>query len=240
MEQKEFMKELDNKAKKMQIILTEKQLQDFYTYKRLLIEWNERVNLTAITDDQDIILKHFIDSLTVYNLIKENMTILDIGTGAGFPGIPLKIVKDKTNFVLMDSLNKRINFLNEVIKGLQLEKIQAIHGRAEEKAKEKAFREKFDITVSRAVASLNVLLEYMLPFTKVGGYCICMKSSTIDQELKEAEKALEILGGKIEKIEEIKLPNSDIIRKNVIIQKIKQTPNQYPRKAGTPSKNPIM
>lgn len=168
------------------------------------------------------------------------MTILDIGTGAGFPGIPLKIVKDKTNFVLMDSLNKRINFLNEVIKGLQLEKIQAIHGRAEEKAKEKAFREKFDITVSRAVASLNVLLEYMLPFTKVGGYCICMKSSTIDQELKEAEKALEILGGKIEKIEEIKLPNSDIIRKNVIIQKIKQTPNQYPRKAGTPSKNPIM
>ena len=164
--------------------------------------------------------------------------MIDVGTGAGFPGIPLSIVKENTDIVLLDSLNKRINFLEEVKENFKLENITTIHGRAEEFGKNKNEREKYDIATSRAVAPLNILLEYLLPLVKVGGKAICMKGSNIE-EIENAKNALEILGGQIEKIEEITLPNSDIKRNIIIVKKVKNTPSKYPRKPGTPSKEPI-
>ncbi len=240
MEYEIFKDELKNKAEKLQIALNSEQLEQFYKYMQLLLEWNEKMNLTAITEPNDIILKHFIDSLTILNYIDNGKNVLDIGTGAGFPGIPLKIVKTDAEFTLLDSLNKRITFLNTVINNLNLEKITAVHGRAEEFVNQKNTREYYDFVVSRAVARLNVLLEYMLPFTKVGGRCICMKAFDIEEEINEAKSALQILGGEIEKIDEILLPESDIKRKIVIIKKVKNTPTKYPRKAGTPAKEPIL
>ncbi|MCI9246729.1 MAG: 16S rRNA (guanine(527)-N(7))-methyltransferase RsmG [Clostridia bacterium] len=219
--------------------LLEEQQNQFYQYMQLLLEWNEKMNLTAITEPQEILTKHFIDSISVVPYIKEGDKILDIGTGAGFPGIPLKIVLPQNSFTLLDSLNKRIHFLQEVVEQLKLENIEAVHGRAEEFCKEDR-REGYHIVVSRAVAKLNVLLEYMLPFTKVGGKCICMKALEIEEELEDAKKAIEILGGTIEKVEEITLEDTDITRKLVIVKKIKETPKKYPRKAGTPSKEPII
>ena len=211
----------------------------FYTYMNLLIEWNKKINLTAIVEEKDIIIKHFLDSLTISKYINSNQKIMDIGTGAGFPGIPLKIFQENINMNLVDSLNKRITFLNEVVNKIELKNIVAIHSRAEDLAKIEEHREKYDIVVSRAVAKLNTLLEYMMPFIKVGGTCICMKGSNIE-ELEESKKAIEILGGKLEKVDEIVLPNTDIKRNNIIIKKIKNTPKEYPRKAGIPTKNPII
>lgn len=240
MEKQEFIQDLNAKSKKINISLTKKQIEQFYTYMQLLLEWNEKINLTAITDKKEIILKHFIDSISIISYLNEANKILDIGTGAGFPGIPLKILEENKEFVLLDSLNKRIIFLNEIINKLELNKIQAVHGRAEEFIKQKNERESYDIVTSRAVARLNILLEYMLPFVKVGGKCICMKSSEIDEEIEEAAKAISILGGEIEKIDEIILPQSDIKRKIIVIKKIKNTPNKYPRKPGIPTKEPIV
>lgn len=171
--------------------------------------------------------------------IQKGEKVLDIGTGAGFPGIPVKIASLQTDITLLDSLNKRIHFLDLVIEQLNLQGIQAIHGRAEEFGKIAENREKYDVVTSRAVAKLNVLLEYMLPFTKISGRCICMKALEIEEELKEAEKAIQILGGKVEKIETITLENTTIQRKLVIIKKEKETPAKYPRKAGTPTKEPL-
>ncbi len=239
MEFLEFEKELKNKANKININLTEKQIENFYNYMELLLEWNEKINLTAITDKKEIIQKHFIDSITINKYITKNDKILDIGTGAGFPGIPLKIINQDSKIILLDSLNKRINFLNEVIEKLEIKNVYAIHGRAEDFVKQTGERESFDIVTSRAVAGLNVLLEYMLPFTKIGGICICMKGINAEDEIEKSKKAIEILGGKIEKIEEVYLPDSDILRKNIIIRKIRKTPENFPRKAGVPSKEPI-
>ena len=239
MEKQVFKQELEQKAKKMQINLSENQVNQFYKYMELLLEWNEKINLTAIIEPKEIILKHFIDSITILPYINTQNKVLDIGTGAGFPGIPLKILNKENEFTLLDSLNKRINFLNDVIQNLKLEKIRAIHGRAEEFIKQNGERESYDIVTSRAVARLNILLEYMLPFTKIGGKCICMKSFEIDEELEEAKKAIEILGGELEKVDVITLPESDIKRKIVVIKKVKNTLPKYPRKAGTPEKEPI-
>ena len=240
MEKQLFKQKIEQKAKNMEITLDENQINKFYKYMELLLEWNEKMNLTAITEQNEIILKHFIDSITISSYINSEDKVLDIGTGAGFPGIPLKILNKENEFTLLDSLNKRINFLNEVIQKLKLEKIRAVHSRAEEFIKIAGERESYDIITSRAVAKLNVLLEYMLPFTKLGGKCICMKSFEIDEEIEEAKKAIEILGGKIEKIDIITLPESDIKRKIVVIKKIKNTLEKYPRKAGTPEKEPII
>ena len=234
----EFNNSLIEKANSIGVEISQKQAEQFYKYMELLLEWNEKMNLTAITEPEEVILKHFIDSLTIIPYLKEADTVLDIGTGAGFPGIPLKILEENKKFTLLDSLNKRIIFLQTVINELELKNIQAIHGRAEEFVSKE--RETYDIVTSRAVARLNVLLEYMLPFVKVGGRCICMKSFEIEEELKEAKKAIEILGGEIEKIDEITLPNTDIKRKIVVIKKVKNTPSKYPRKAGTPAKEPII
>lgn len=238
MEEKQFKEELTKRAMQFGVNLLEEQQNQFYQYMQLLLEWNEKMNLTAITQPQEILTKHFIDSISVVPYIKEEDKILDIGTGAGFPGIPLKIVLPQNSFTLLDSLNKRIHFLQEVVEQLKLENIEAVHGRAEEFCKEDR-REGYHIVVSRAVAKLNVLLEYMLPFTKVGGKCICMKALEIEEELEDAKKAIEILGGTIEKVEEITLEDTDITRKIVIVKKIKETPKKYPRKAGTPNKEPI-
>ncbi|MCI9178380.1 MAG: 16S rRNA (guanine(527)-N(7))-methyltransferase RsmG [Clostridia bacterium] len=239
MEKEVFVKQITERAKKLEIILEDKQAEDFYQYMLLLIEWNKKMNLTAIIEPEEIIVKHFIDSLTIYPYIEKGNNILDVGTGAGFPGVPIKLVQDSFKVTLLDSLNKRICFLQEVIQRLKLKDIQAIHGRAEEFVKLSNQRENYEIVISRAVAKLNVLLEYMLPFVKIGGKCICMKALEVEEELEEAKKAIEILGGKIERIDTITLPESQIKRKIIIIKKVERTPMIYPRKAGMPTKTPI-
>ena len=234
-----FFELIKNKIEKSGYKLNEKQQKQFYEYMQMLLEWNKKINLTAITEPEEIIVKHFVDSVSILKYIKENDCVVDIGTGAGFPGIPLKIISKDSQVTLVDSLNKRINFLNEVIQKLELNDIQAIHSRAEEFGKNKKYRETYDIAVSRAVARLNVLVEYLLPTVKVGGKCICMKGPNTQEEIEEAKVAIKLLGGKIKKIEEITLSETDIRRTIIIIEKVKETPNKYPRKAGTPAKAPI-
>lgn len=225
---------------KINLVLNDKQINDFYVYMLELLEWNKNVNLTAITEENEVIQKHFIDSLTILKYINDDDKIIDVGTGAGFPGIPLKISNNKLDITLLDSLNKRILFLDNVIKKLSLNNIKTIHSRVEDAGINSLYREKFDIATSRAVAQLNVLLEYLLPLVKVGGKCICMKGGNVEEELSNSTRALEVLGGKIEKIESFDLPNSDIKRNVIIVKKIKDTPKIYPRKAGTPSKKPLI
>ncbi len=239
MEEEVFKQELLQRAKQFKINLSEVQQDQFYQYMQLLLEWNEKMNLTAITEPKEVLIKHFIDSLSIASYINEEDKVIDIGTGAGFPGIPLKIALPQINVTLLDSLNKRINFLNNVIQNLELAKIQAVHGRAEEFNRLPKARESYDIATSRALAKLNVLLEYMLPFVKIGGKCICMKSANIEEELMDARNAIKILGGEIERVDTIILENTDIERKIVIIKKIGETPKKYPRKAGTPAKEPL-
>lgn len=235
----DFNKKLEEKLKLIDINISETEIENFKIYMELLLEWNEKINLTAITNEDDMILKHFIDSLTIKKYMSENEKIIDIGTGAGFPGIPLAIMNKNNEITLMDSLNKRIVFLNDVIDKLKLTNVKAIHSRAEELARNKTYREKYDVAVSRAVANLSTLVEYMLPFVSVGGKCICMKGPNIEEELKNAKNAIKELGGEIIKIENFKLPESDNERNIVIIKKIKETSSKYPRKSGTPSKEPI-
>ena len=235
----EFEKIFIEEAQKINIELDKNQIEKFYKYMDLLIEWNEKINLTAITEPEDIILKHFVDCATILKYIKDEDKIIDIGTGAGFPGIPLKILNEKLDITLMDSLNKRINFLNEIINKLDLKNIVAIHARAEELARNKGYREKFDIATSRAVANLSTLSEYMLPFVKKNGMVISMKGSNIEEEVKNAKKAIKILGGEIEKIDNFNLANTNNIRNIITIKKVVKTPKEFPRKAGKPSKEPI-
>ena len=226
------------KIKDMMNIDEEKAIK-FEKYKDLLLEWNEKINLTAITEEDEIILKHFIDSCSILKYIENNQKIIDVGTGAGFPGIPLKIMNESLNITLVDSLNKRVNFLNEVIKQLELKNIEAIHSRAEDIGKDDKYREKYDIATSRAVANLSTLLEYLMPFAKVNGMCICMKGPSIENELNEAKKAIKEFGGKLEEVYNFKLPNSDIERNIIIVRKIEKIKLKYPRKAGIPTKEPI-
>jgi len=233
--EKSFKEKLSEKSPE----LTLEMQQQFEDYMKLLLEWNEKINLTAITEEDDIILKHFVDSLTISKYIKDGKTLVDVGTGAGFPGVPIKIARENVKVTLVDSLNKRLLFLNDVIEKLQLKEIETLHFRAEEFGQNKKYRESFDIATSRAVANLSTLVEYLLPLVKVGGICICMKGSEVEEELKDSKKAIQILGGEIESIDEFTLPGSDIKRNIVIIKKIDKTPNRYPRKPGTPSKEPI-
>ena len=227
------------KLKEFNIEINEEQIKSFEKYMNLLLEWNEKINLTAITQPDEVKLKHFVDSLTVLKYINDDDKVIDIGTGAGFPGIPLKIMNENTKITLLDSLNKRINFLNIVIETLNLRNIQAIHGRAEEIARNKLYREKYDVAVSRAVANLSTLTEYMLPFVKVGGKCICMKGANVNEELERAQNAIKELGGEIERVDNFHLSDNDNERNIIVIKKIKETNPKYPRKAGTPSKEPL-
>ena len=231
--------DLKQKLNEFNIEISDNQLEKFDKYMKFLLEWNEKINLTAIVEPDEVKIKHFLDSLTVLKYINDEDKVIDIGTGAGFPGIPLKIMKPDTKITLLDSLNKRINFLNIVIEELGLKNIEAIHGRAEEFARNKLYREKYDIAVSRAVANLSTLTEYMLPFVKVGGRCICMKGANVKEELDKAKNAIQELGGKIEKIDNFSLSNNDNGRNIIIIKKVKETKSKYPRKAGIPSKEPL-
>lgn len=234
-----FKELMSSYAKKIDIVFNDKQLNQFYSYMNLLLEWNEKINLTAITEPKEVILKHFIDSLTISKYIEKNTILADVGTGAGFPGISLKIYRPDIKITLVDSLNKRINFLNEVITNLELKDIDAVHSRIEDFGRNVKYREKFDYVTARAVANVAVLSEYLIPLTKIDGKCIYMKGSEIEEELNNGKNAINILGGKIEKVDEFKLPDTDILRNVIIINKIKNTPNKYPRKAGMPAKEPL-
>ena len=236
---KEFENSFKSFLEKIEIELDEKQIEQFYDYMQRLLKWNEKINLTAITQPQEIIIKHFVDSLTISKYIKENAKIIDVGTGAGFPGIPLKIYRHDIEVILLDSLNKRINFLNDAINKMGLDKIGAIHGRAEEFGHNKEYREKFDIATSRAVANMATLSEYLIPFVKVNGMVVAMKGSDVKQEIDESKRAINVLGGKIFGVEEFNLPDTDIRRNVILIEKEKHTLAKYPRKAGTPSKEPL-
>ena len=229
----------------LSITLSGEQKQQFLTYYEYLVEKNKVMNLTAITEYEEVITKHFLDSLAVVKTScfkPEKLAgkrLIDIGTGAGFPGIPLKIAFPKLEILLLDSLNKRINFLNEVTEMLGLTKINTVHGRAEDYAKQKGYRESFDFCVSRAVANLSTLSEYCIPFVKQGGCFISYKSGSVDQELIQAEKAVKILGGQREEVVRFSLADTDMDRSFVVIHKAKPTPKKYPRQAGLPSKEPL-
>ena len=235
-----FKRKLMEKAKAINIEMNNEQAEKFYKYMKLLIEWNEKINLTAITEENEIILKHFIDSLTVLKYINQTDRIIDVGTGAGFPGIPIAIMMSNTKITLLDSLNKRINFLNDAIKELDLKNIETIHSRSEDCGKDISKREYYDIAIARAVANLTTLSEYLLPFVKIGGKMICMKGSEVGEELKNADFAIKELGGEITLKDEFCLPNSDIKRNIIVAKKVQYTPKKYPRKAGLPSKEPIV
>ncbi|MFG6368391.1 MAG: 16S rRNA (guanine(527)-N(7))-methyltransferase RsmG [Lachnospiraceae bacterium] len=223
------------------IQLDEEQLQRFIKYYELLVEWNSFMNLTAITEFEAVCTKHFIDSISLCRAVdcSKAYELIDIGTGAGFPGIPLKIVFPNLKITLLDSLRKRVKFLNTVIAELGLQGIETIHGRAEDFAKSGMLRELFDLCVSRAVANLSILSEYCLPYVKVGGYFISYKSEKITDELQMAQTAIQILGGAVYDQKELILPNSNIYRNLLMIKKVQDTPKKYPRKAGLPSKEPL-
>lgn len=216
-------------------------LEKFKKYKNLLKEWNEKINITAIKEDKEIDIKHFLDSLTIFKTgkITGGKRIIDIGTGGGFPGVPIKIVEKDVEVVLLDSLNKRLKFLNEVIKELELKDIKTVHERAEDLGNNKEYREMFDIAVSRAVASLNMLSEYCLPLVKINGYFISMKGTESEEEIKQAEKAIKALGGKLEDKIDVRVPHSDIVHSLLVIKKVNHTPTKYPRQSGKIKKNPL-
>lgn len=222
------------------IEINNEMLEQFMQYKEILLEWNQKMNLTAITEDKEVILKHFVDSMSVLKMIDiRGKSVIDVGTGAGFPGLPLKIAVPDINLLLLDSLNKRIKFLNEVVESLKLEKVECIHSRAEDAGQNKLYREKFDFCVSRAVANLTVLAEYDLPFVKVGGQFIAMKGPTGYEEAKLAKKAIKMLGGEISEIKEVNIPFTDINHTIIFINKISKTPTKYPRNSGIISKTPL-
>ena len=226
---------------KMDFAIDEEKINQLNKYYEMLVEKNKVMNLTAITEYDEVVIKHFVDSLAiskVYNMIPVK-NIIDIGTGAGFPGMVLKVFYPDIQFTLLDSLNKRVGFLKEVAEALSLKKIDAVHGRAEDYARQANHREKYDLCVSRAVANLSTLAEYSLPFVKKGGYFVAYKAEDCLEEVKAAEKAISMLGGKIEDTVMYKIPNSDITRAFVIIKKVNNISGKYPRKAGLPAKEPL-
>ena len=228
-------------CEQMQIPLSEQMAEQFMVYMSLLLEWNEKMNLTAITEKREVILKHFVDclSLVPYLQVSEDTKMIDVGTGAGFPGLPVKIVCPKVSMTLLDSLQKRIGFLEESIHSMGLTKMKCVHARAEDGGQNPLYREQFDYCVSRAVANLAVLSEYCLPFVKVGGTLAALKGPDVLTEIAEAEGALEKLGGKIVEVKDVTIPFTELSHKLVFIKKVAPTPKQYPRKAGKISKNPL-
>jgi len=231
-----FKKTLDDYLNYINETVTDGQAEKLFFLMNNLLEWNNRINLTAIKNEKDIILKHFVDSIYLKKYL--NGKVLDIGSGAGFPGIPLAIINDKLLFVSIDSVNKKISFQKDTIDKLNLENIESIHCRAENLAQDKKYREKFDFVVSRAVANMTTLVEYMIPFLKIGGKCLCMKGPNAEEEIEEAKKAIKLLGGKIEEVKEYKISEENE-RTLVIITKMSETPKEYPRGQGKPIKNPI-
>lgn len=237
----EYFNIMNQACNNVQVPFDEQKYNDFILYKDLVKEWNEKINLTAITEDEEMIKKHFIDCIKIFNFdyLKGAKKIVDVGTGAGFPGIPIKIIYPEKEMLLLDSLNKRINFLNEVVSNLKMTDIAAKHGRAEELAQNQEYREQYDAAVSRAVANLTVLSELCLPFVKKGGYFIAMKGPSVDVEIEESKKAIAVLGGKVMDIIKVQIEDSDLEHNLVIIKKVSNTPKQYPRKPGTAQKKPL-
>ena len=242
------MKTLENRKilidglRELGVSISVEKLEKLLAFKDIMLEWNNRMNLTAITEDKEVFIKHFLDSATCLSTgyIKEGMNIIDVGSGAGFPGIPVKILKDGLRMTLLDSLNKRIIYLSEAVKILELENTSTVHARAEEAGNSKAHRECYDIVMSRAVAPMNILCEYCLPFVMVGGHFLCQKGPDIRDEMEGAEMAIKTLGGAVKEVKEYELPFSDIKRNIIIIEKTTVTPTKYPRKPGKPAANPII
>ena len=234
----ELMKTASNDAG---LEFTEMQYEQFMKYMRLLQEWNEKINLTAITEDEEVVKKHFIDCIKAFksDKIKNAKTIIDVGTGAGFPGLPIAIMNSNVEVTLLDSLNKRINFLNLVVRELGLKNVKTIHSRAEDGARKPELREKFDIATSRAVANMAVLSEFCMPYVKKGGYFVALKGPSIDEELENGSNAIKILGGELKDIIEISIEETDLKHNIVEVKKIKTCPKTYPRKAGTVNKKPL-
>ncbi len=230
-----------NACEELDIEISDTQYTMFDTYMNMLIEWNKKMNLTAITNPQDIILKHFVDSITINTVIeqKDEINVIDVGTGAGFPGIPIKIVNPNMKITLLDSLNKRLVFLKELVETLNLDNIQCVHMRAEEAGKNPLFRQKYDYSFSRAVANLSLLAEYCLPFVNKGGKFISMKGTDIKEEISTAKLIISKLGGEISEVKTIKIPFTDITHTLIIISKLSDTPTAYPRKPNKITKNPI-
>ncbi|WP_196001790.1 16S rRNA (guanine(527)-N(7))-methyltransferase RsmG [Clostridium sp. 1001271B_151109_B4] len=234
----DLMKEAANEAG---LELTEVQYEQFIKYMRLLQEWNEKINLTAITEDEEVIKKHFIDCIKAFksDAIKNAKNIIDVGTGAGFPGLPIAIMNPNVEVTLLDSLNKRINYLNIVVRELGLKNVTTIHSRAEDGARKPELREKFDVATSRAVANMAVLSEFCMPYVKKGGYFVALKGPSIDEELKNGGNAIKTLGGELKGIIEISIEETDLKHNIVEVVKIKSCPKTYPRKAGTITKKPL-
>lgn len=221
--------------------LSEHQYNQFISYMRLLQEWNEKINLTAITQDEEVIKKHFIDCIKAFKseAIKNAHTIIDVGTGAGFPGLPIAIMNPNVQVTLLDSLNKRINFLNTVINNLKLKNVTTIHSRAEDGSRKLELRENFDVATSRAVANMSVLSELCMPYVKINGHFVALKGPAIEEELKEGQRAIDVLGGELKGIIEVNIEESDLKHNIVEVKKISKCPKTYPRKAGTVNKKPI-
>lgn len=234
----EFKKVFLEETNKINIFVDDDMLNKFYKYMKEILIWNNKVNVTSITDEKMFIVKHFVDSLTVNRFVENKINVIDIGTGAGFPGIPLKIVNNNLKVTLVDSVNKKLNVIRDISGKINLTDLEIIHSRAEDLANNKEYREKYDIATTRAVSNLTTVLEYMLPFVKIGGYAICMKGPNYKEELKEAQTAIEILGGKYESLEKLKL-SEDLERNIILIKKVKQTPKKYPRGQGKALKEPI-
>lgn len=222
------------------IELTEREIHVFDNFYNMLMEWNEKINLTAIVDEREVVIKHFIDSVSAIPFIPPDTSkMIDVGTGAGFPGIPIKIVKNGIYVTLLDSLEKRVHFLNSVISENELPGIEAVHGRAEDFGQNENYRERYDVGIARAVSSLPVLCEYVMPFVRTGGCFIAMKGANVKDEISESQKAVSVLGGEIEDVKNFTLPFENMERNVILIKKLRHTPTRYPRKSGKPSKSPI-
>lgn len=234
----ELFKKTFEEANKNEIIVTEKEIEELYKYMIGIIDWNEKVNVTSITDEKLFIVKHYIDSLLINAYLQGKKKIIDIGTGGGFPGIPLKILNKEKNFTLIDSVNKKLNVIRDLSEKIGLENLEIIHTRAEDLSRKKEYRETYDVATTRAVSNISTILEYMLPFIKIGGIAICMKGPNYIEELNESREIIEDLGGKLEKIDTFNL-DGEMERNILIIKKIKSTPNKFPRKQGKSSKKAI-
>lgn len=230
---------LINGATELHIELNETKADRFMSFMNMLIETNKSLNLTAITEPEDVVTKHFLDSLTACPFIPDGASVIDVGCGAGFPGLPVKIAREDISLTLLDSLNKRLAFIESVLKENNITGTKCVHARAEDGARDKAHREKYDVALSRAVANMAVLCEYCLPYVKVGGLFLALKGPAAAEELKAAEKAIKTLGGEIAEVAEVTVPFTDLLHKIVVVKKVSPCPKQYPRKAGTPSKKPI-